>query len=535
MRNAIGYAVMAGLLATAAPAQASELWGLVIGIDDYQNVNKLDGAVNDAVDIQHSIEKLGAKQVILLKNAEANRATILAKWQELAAKAGDGDTLIVSFAGHGGEVPDEAGQPHRFVALANFKFDSTAEMLFDADFGALLRAEKRLTVIFAVDACHSGTMTRGYKATPVKVRSIGEVGRSAPVETLMRSLDLKGNEGAVQGTVLPNVVHLGAVRTDELVPEVSIDGQKRGALSYAFARALEGAADADHDGVISNAELTNYLTSVITQRSDGQQHPVLAVPAQWNLPLVRGMSVNKHPAHIAIQPVPLSIANSGAFEAGTIAKDLQNLALTPKDQAALNWDVGAGQITNALGDLVATVPVPTRGFTRVVDAAGSSGTLESSLLGDVQHVIDKTALVTAIKADSAAHPLLVSLSPDDKVHTKGAQVSFQISPGTYTNLTLFDLASDGTVQFLYPLNTKDHKDPLQIDGTRPYALPLTVAPPFGADHLVAILSAEPLTSLHGLLVEADGKPSAQLAAKLGDVLDGKNYQIGIYPSFTAEK
>jgi hypothetical protein len=62
-----------------------------------------------------------------------------------------------------------------------------------------------------------------------------------------------------------------------------------------------------------------------------------------------------------------------------------------------------------------------------------------------------------------------------------------------------------------------------------------VAPPFGADHLVAILSAEPLTALHGLLAEADGKPSAQLAARLGDALDGKNYQIGIYPSFTAEK
>jgi uncharacterized caspase-like protein len=533
MLKAIGFALLAVGLA-AAPARAANIWALVIGVDDYQNVNKLDGAVNDARDIQNSIQKLGAKEIVFLKNGEADRATILAKWQELAGKAQDGDTLIVSFAGHGAQVQDESGQTHRFVALAGFdmqgKPDAVPEALFDADFGKLFRAEKNLTVIFVVDACHAGTMTRGYKSTTVKTRSLGEVGRSGALDKMTRSIEGKSDD---EGVVLPNVVHLGAVRTDELVPEISIDGQQRGALSYAFARALEGAADANHDGVISNEELINYLTGVVTQRSEGRQHPVLAVPAQWSLPM-RGMTVTPAP-HIAPQTVSVAITDAGALEPDAIAKALRNVQLAPKDQALMVWDVGTGQITNALGDVLSTVPVPTRGFSRVAEGADSAGPLSPALLGAVQQVIDKSMLVEAIKTDNAAHPLIIKLSPDDKVHTTGTTLDFQIPAQTYANLTLFDLASDGTVQFLYPLNTADHRDDLAIESGKPYSLPLKVSPPFGADNLVAILSAEPLTALHAVLQDADGKPATQLGAKLSAALSGKSYQIGIYPSFTAEK
>jgi hypothetical protein len=58
---------------------------------------------------------------------------------------------------------------------------------------------------------------------------------------------------------LQNVTFVAAVPADKLVPEVSIEGQKRGALSWAFSRALEGRADKDGDGKVSEFELLGYI------------------------------------------------------------------------------------------------------------------------------------------------------------------------------------------------------------------------------------------------------------------------------------
>ena len=51
--------------AIAAPAGAGELYGLVVGIDDYVGTaNDLDGAANDANDIAKSLTGAGAKEVV---------------------------------------------------------------------------------------------------------------------------------------------------------------------------------------------------------------------------------------------------------------------------------------------------------------------------------------------------------------------------------------------------------------------------------------------------------------------------------------
>jgi hypothetical protein len=57
-------------VAIAAPASAGELYGLVVGIDDYVgNANDLDGAANDADDIAQSL-------------ARAERASRRGRWTE---------------------------------------------------------------------------------------------------------------------------------------------------------------------------------------------------------------------------------------------------------------------------------------------------------------------------------------------------------------------------------------------------------------------------------------------------------------------
>ena len=151
-------------------------------------------------------------------------------------------------------------------------------------------------------------------------------------------------------------------------------------------------------------------------------------------------------------------------------------------------------------------------------------------------MIDKWRLTERIKILAASHGLGIGLKPGDAVHAQGDKIAFTIEGQTQANFTLFDLASDGTVNLIYPLATAAVKDPLQIPLGQPYTVPLVVDAPYGADHLVAIASAEPLTDLHKILRELEYKASAgELEAALLKQLEGKVYQIGIHASYTAEK
>jgi len=60
---------------------------------------------------------------------------------------------------------------------------------------------------------------------------------------------------------------------NKLTPEVTIEGEKRGALSWAFARALEGRADKNGDGQVSEFELIGYLVPAVHALVESQQTP----------------------------------------------------------------------------------------------------------------------------------------------------------------------------------------------------------------------------------------------------------------------
>src|SRR5262249_24950387 len=98
-------------MAVMASASAGELYGLVVGIDDYVGTaNDLDGATNDAEDIAKSLTGAGAKEVVRLINDDASKDRIVAAWEGLVTKAKSGDTIVFSYAGHGGQEPESKGR-----------------------------------------------------------------------------------------------------------------------------------------------------------------------------------------------------------------------------------------------------------------------------------------------------------------------------------------------------------------------------------------------------------------------------------------
>ncbi len=69
---------------------------------------------------------------------------------------------------------------------------------------------------------------------------------------------------------------LAAVDRNSKAPEVRVPGVEgyRGALSYAVARALDGAADQNNDGQVTQAELFAYVQQIAYQLSDQRQKVV---------------------------------------------------------------------------------------------------------------------------------------------------------------------------------------------------------------------------------------------------------------------
>src|SRR5215475_2749726 len=83
-----------------------EVRALIIGVDAYQNVRRLKGAVADARDIESSLRRMGTRDVTALIDADANRTAVLVAIDRLIARSGPNDLVVLSIAGHGTQEPE---------------------------------------------------------------------------------------------------------------------------------------------------------------------------------------------------------------------------------------------------------------------------------------------------------------------------------------------------------------------------------------------------------------------------------------------
>lgn len=162
-----GFLFAATMLAAfSVPSSAQTRRALVIGVDDYRNVARLEKAVGDAQAMKAALEKLGF-EVDLLTNPD--RSSFNAGISAFAQKLKTGDIALLHYSGHGvaldGEnylLPIDAPRPDR-VDKEGLKLEAFALMpLIDR-----IRATGSNVQIAIVDACrdnpyaHSGTRSIG--------------------------------------------------------------------------------------------------------------------------------------------------------------------------------------------------------------------------------------------------------------------------------------------------------------------------------------------------------------------------------------
>src|SRR5450631_66431 len=271
----------------ASPLQLSnpdggQVRALVIGIDDYQRVRKLKGATADARDIDSSLRTMGVRDVTSLINAQADRSSVLREISALVERTKANDIVFLSIAGHGAQEPEriKGSQPDGMedvFLLPGFEATpaGSQQRILGSEFNHFIKQfEMRgAKVIFVADTCHGGGMVRDIdpRAEEMSFRQI-------PNYTLLvDELKPVSGEGDPRSELdLDRTTFLAAVDRSTKAPEVRVPGIDglRGALSYAVARAIEGNADADHDGKVTLKELFDNIRQVVYQLSDQRQNVV---------------------------------------------------------------------------------------------------------------------------------------------------------------------------------------------------------------------------------------------------------------------
>lgn len=504
---------------------------LVVGIDKYQHLPPLAGAVNDAQDIAGALEGIADSKVTVLLNVAADYGNIRQHWFAMLERAEKGDTVVFSYAGHGSRVPEQVsgseadGQDDVFV-LAGFDPNQaeSSELIRDNQLFDWFKAAegKGVQLLFVADSCHSGTMTRAAD-TRVSLRQTRQVNidfEAGLAEDM--TVELAANVAQVGRSDLPYLTFLSAGLETQQIPEVTIKSvnghaKTRGALSFVLARALEGEADSDGNKVLTREELRRYVIENVHVLSERQQTPELSPLAQPNQPVL-ALTAKSTPLPVTVpeQRYAVFVEGVGASDRKSISAALPALTWA-KDIAGAEfyWDEPAGELLSAAGDLLAT-------------GLRLSNPLDAQ--ARLRGVFDKRSAMQMLHRSSRPKLLKASLQPDAASHVKGQLVepSFHGQHGEY--LLVLNLAGDGTVQMVYPLSA--YGDPLR-HGFRPWSLALQVADPLGEDHMVALAFREPQPELLSALNLLNGtRAPLKVAALLKPYLKARTVEVGLLGMFS---
>lgn len=256
MKNQVKYAVHIALLLACGAGFAVSAWAereesvrryrhnegrkyaVIIGINGYEDAGILDlqCAVNDAKAVYQLLQSapggFTADNMILItdeagQGRRPTRGVILRFLKSFIALAGEKDTILVYFAGHGIAVE---GRLFLLPADASLSVVEESAIAY-ATLMSMLEESPAKRKVMLLDACHSG------------------MGRS--VNTLKES-DFARLEQESQG-----ILALASCGPDELSYEMDKTGH--GAFTFFLLKGLTGKADADGDGLIGASELSRYV------------------------------------------------------------------------------------------------------------------------------------------------------------------------------------------------------------------------------------------------------------------------------------
>ena len=152
---------------------------LCIGINDYPGTqNDLAGCVNDAHDWTGELEARGFT-VRGMADAQATRANLMQAMLELITSARGGDSVVITYSGHGTWVPDTSGDERdgRDEGWCPYDIGQGNVLLDDEIHNIFSQRGAGVRIVLSSDSCHSGSVIR-WAPPDVNARALRVRGRS---------------------------------------------------------------------------------------------------------------------------------------------------------------------------------------------------------------------------------------------------------------------------------------------------------------------------------------------------------------------
>jgi hypothetical protein len=537
---AIAQAVVASADTLQAPGGGT-VRALVIGVDAYPNLApaaQLHGARADAEDIAAALRRGGVTPIVVL-NADATRARIVAQMDTFVTESKPGDLVLFAFAGHGMQVPEyplwrgiDRDGVNEQIVLSGFSFSGpgAGEIIVNLEMRAWLSRldAKMVDTLVVMDSCFGGGMrevdprtgemrTRVVHGNAEQIKA-GETDRRHFVGIPMTEKEARANVASMS-----HVTFLAGATSKSVVPEtggLQTEGP-RGALSFYVARALsEGLSN---DRVITRQALYDYLKPNVRHATQDRQ--LIQVEPQSPDPSVSGKSVM---AFVGAAASPSSPAPEIAVASSSVAAPPSSRADPPSASANVRNDAIRVAMIDGPEKAWETIEKGDTPFARssAVDGAdlvwdvGKSEALsrgdlvmqsvDGSLLGGV---IDRTWVVAKLREIAEQRSLAMRLASDGKLLTPADEARIEIDDVADAHLVVFNVAADATVQMLYPSAPDEAAHCPDVESGN-WRCSLAVTPPFGADTIVALASSGISSQLLGWLRAHHGRRDAALVPEL---------------------
>jgi hypothetical protein len=203
---------------------------------------RLTACEADAADMQAIATAAGISSSKKLLSKEAKREAVLAELRSAARELVAGDLLLLTYSGHGGQVPDRNHDEDDFLDETWCFYDG--QLLDDELFAEWSKFAKDVRILVLSDSCHSGTVVRVSPTSPAThsapIDAAAGVPRAMPQEFVGRAYrarrelydGLQKTPPKREGDIQASVLLISGCQD----PQTSMDGPFNGAFTGALLR-----------------------------------------------------------------------------------------------------------------------------------------------------------------------------------------------------------------------------------------------------------------------------------------------------------
>lgn len=406
---------------------------LIIAIGNYPSNSGWDfiNSANDVPMIQSALLKQNflPENITILKDAQATKKGIENAFEALLHSSNSGDIVVIHVSSHGEQIEDNDGDEADGLDEAIVPYDAiysedkskfhtiSAGYLRDDEFGEILtnlrnKLGKNGDILVTMDACHSGSGTRGSRA---KIRGSKAPMVSDSFDT--NKMGLRDKDGVFRDN---NKTKLNAdaasfvLISGALAQEMNCecyDDQKTamGSLSYAFGKALSTL-----DGKVTYATLFTRINDILQQKVSEKPEPNCKQnPVVEGEGLDREIFGGKYQQQVPYYSINKLKSNSTAVEinggtvsgitVGSVVSFYPDDVLDPAGIKPIQkGKVTAAQNFSSTVKLDKPNPALLKNIVKAFVTETSYGTTKIKICLDSLNIANKTKIATALKGFQAA-------------------------------------------------------------------------------------------------------------------------------------